>query len=194
MSNSGDPEPSAGTGSAGIGGSAGDGTGGTSDGSERCAAGAAGVGLGCYADNAGVWVETPCSCELPLANPSHGTTTVNILLSVGPADVTPSLTGAQVVTFSVTDPGLAWYDLWSKQSGNERDFSLSAEGGRTTVRLGASTVALSPVSLADCESRRTSASVSGSFSAVLSMQGTFTDQSGKQLGTSVGSCHSMIHP
>jgi hypothetical protein len=129
-------------------------------------------GGGCYVNDMGTgWVAIPCGCELWLENTSPTPVTADVQLAVTPPDQVPSLTGALDVEIAFEDPDASWYATWTQQPGSGEAFVVSNEGGKTNVRMGQSSVALAPVPLAACETRKAAAVVvpGSNFTASLSM-------------------------
>ena len=126
---------------------------------------------GCYFNNMGSgWVAIPCDCNLWMANTTPAPITAGIQLTVTPPDQVPTLTGALDVEVAFDDPDASWYATWTKQAGSGDAFAVTNEGGTTTVRMGKSGVALAPVPVPACKTRKAIAHVYGGSSAVLSIQ------------------------
>jgi hypothetical protein len=126
---------------------------------------------GCYFNMGSGWVAVPCDCDLWMANTTSAPIAAGIQLTVTPPDQVPTLTGALDVEVAFDDPDASWYATWTKQVGSGQAFTVTSAGGVTTVRMGESVVALAPVSIAACTTRKATAQVyGGSYSAVLSMQ------------------------
>ena len=146
------------------------------------------TGVGCYVGKNGSWLRVPCNCELPLDNTTHSALQVRLTLSVSSANVTPVLDGSPDIEATFDDPDESWYNAWTAQAAGGSLFNVTKDGGATTVRLGASSVELAPVSLPACESRMGLAKVAGTFSAQLSLKADLSDVSGAVLATTDGSC------
>jgi hypothetical protein len=141
---------------------------------------------GCYVNDGSGWVAVPCLCNLWLENTTPGPATASIELTVTPPEQVPTLIGALDIEIAFDDPDASWYAIWTNQAGSGDDFTVTSEGGTTTVRMGESGVALGPVPLAACETRKAIAHVSGSYSAMLSMHAVLDD--GTVFATTDGSC------
>ncbi len=141
---------------------------------------------GCYVNMGSGWLSIPCLCDLWLANTTPAPITVGIQLSVTPPEQVPTLTGALDVEIAFDDPDASLYATWTKQGGNGESFAVTSEGGTTTVRMGAASVALAPVPVAACKTRTATARVSGSYTAVLSMEAVL--DSGIAFATTEGTC------
>jgi hypothetical protein len=141
---------------------------------------------GCYVNYGDGWVAVPCFCELWLENTTPGPATAGIELTVTPPEEVPTLTGTLNVEIAFDDPDASWYAIWTAQPGNGDAFTVTSEGGATTVRMGASGLSLGPVPLAACETRTAKAHVSGSYTATLSMHAVLDD--GTVFAATDGSC------
>jgi hypothetical protein len=143
---------------------------------------------GCYFNMGDGWLSVPCLCDLWLANTTQAPITVGIQLVVTPPEQVPTLTGPLDVEIAFDDPEASLYAIWTKQGGNGELFAVTSEGGTTTVRMGAGSVALAPVPIAACKTRTAIALVLGSNSAALSMQAVL--DSGIAFATTEGTCSS----
>ncbi|MDD5306959.1 MAG: hypothetical protein PHU25_06510 [Deltaproteobacteria bacterium] len=103
-----------------------------------------------------------------------------------PPDQVPTLEGTLDVEIAFEDPDASWYAVWAKQAGSEGAFTVTSEGGTTTVRMGESVVALGAVPLAACETRKALAQMSGSYSARLGMHAVL--DGGAAFATADGGC------
>ena len=144
--------------------------------------------IGCYAHAPSGWTKIPCDCELPLGNVYSSPATVAIELGVVPEDAAPMLTGSSDIEFTVDDRDSRWYLAWNEQAARGGNFDVKNSGGKTTVRLGASSVTLVDVPLGGCEERTGSAVVFGPRQATLNMRATFTYGSGAVLATDGATC------
>ena len=129
--------------------------------------------LGCYVDMGSGWVAVPCLCDLWLDNTTPGPATAGIELTVTPPDEVPTPPGAPGVDVAFDDPDASWYATWQQQAANGGAFTVTSDGGTTTVTMAESDVALGPVPLAACETRKAIAQVPGP--AVLSMHAVLAD-------------------
>lgn len=147
-------------------------------------------GVGCYVGSGGVWVETPCSCQLWLRNPLPSAAKAAVSLVFEPADIVPSLTGSPDVTVAFEDADATRYATWAAQTGNGSTFSVAHAGSTTTVRLGAGSLTLSAVSLPACAKEMPTASVTGPWGSrlTLEMGAVLTDGTGTTVATSTGEC------
>jgi hypothetical protein len=147
--------------------------------------------VGCYTETTAGWVASPCQCELWLQNTTPAPANATITLTVT-APPLPELMGADVeVAFD--DPDGSWYATWAQEAGNGVAFALTSAGGKTTVRLGTSTVTLSPVPLAACETRKALAYISSvDTTTVLKMHATLGDNA--VFATTDGTCVNPPHP
>jgi hypothetical protein len=147
--------------------------------------------VGCYEDTTAGWVAIPCLCELWFQNtkPDPASATITLTVTAPPL---PNLTDVDVeVAFE--DPDGSWFATWSQEAGNGVAFALTNGGGKTTVRLGTSTVTLSPVPLAACETRKALAYISSvDTTTVLKMHATLED--GSVFATADGTCENPPHP
>jgi hypothetical protein len=91
---------------------------------------------------------------------------------------TPPLTGMFYVDVVFEDSDESWYAVWASQPDQGSSYAVTSSGGKTTVRMGANSVSLAPVSLAPCETRKSSATVyltnvypSPNYGATLDMHG-----------------------
>jgi hypothetical protein len=146
---------------------------------------------GCFEGTTAGWVAIPCLCELWLQNTKAGPASATITLDVT-APPLPALTGVEVdVAFD--DPDGSWLATWADEAGNGVAFALTSGGGKTTVRLGTSTVTLAPVPLAACETRKALAYISSvDTTTVLKMHATLDD--GSVFATTDGTCANPPHP
>jgi hypothetical protein len=148
--------------------------------------------VGCYVDMGSGWVSVPCLCDLWIENTTPGPATAGIELTVTPPDQVPTLAGTLDVEIAFDDPDASWYAAWTTQAGNGDAFTVTSNGGTTTVKMGESSVALGPVPLAACETRKAVAKVSGSTSATLSTHAVLDD--GTVFATTDGSCYDPPPP
>jgi hypothetical protein len=147
-------------------------------------------GVGCYVGVAGVWIETPCSCQLWLRNTLPSGVKVAVSLLFKPVDIVPSLTGSPDVEVMFEDADATWYATLARQPGNGSQFSVAHVGNTTTVRLGASSLTLSTVSLPACARNMPIASVNRPWGTrlTLEMQGVLIDSVGNVVVTNTGEC------
>ena len=124
---------------------------------------------GCYVNDGSGWIAVPCLCELWIENAEPGACAASVALSVSPPDQAAALGGALDVGVAFEDTDASWYAIWAAQAGGGDAFAVTSEGGTTTVELLAGDVALAPVPLAACETRKAMAYVSGSDTATLGM-------------------------
>ena len=129
---------------------------------------------GCYTKTDAGWIQQPCNCEMPLDNITHAAVDVRIALTVDPASVTPSLTGAPAMQVTFEDPDGSWFAVWSAQPNAGTAFAVTTAGGSTTVRLGAARVDLAAVPLSACLSRMGMGDVGRTSNVILDMEASFT--------------------
>lgn len=143
---------------------------------------------GCYENDMGSgWFSVPCLCDLWLTNTMPAPITAGIQLLVTPPEQVPTLNGPLDVEVAFDDPDASWYATWTKQAGNGAAFTVTNEGGTTTVRMGEGSVVLASVPLTACETRKAIAHVSpGSNAAKLSMHAVLGN--GSAFATTDGTC------
>jgi len=124
---------------------------------------------GCSTNMGDGWVAVPCACDLWIANTTHEPISVGIQLTVTPPDAVPTLGGPLDAEVDFEDPDASWYATWSQQPGSGETFAVWTQGGETTVRMGQGSVALSPVEVAACKTRKARARQNGSYMVNLSM-------------------------
>ncbi len=105
------------------------------------------------------WVPVPCLCELWLENTTFAPINASIQLTVAPPEQVPTLTQTLDVEVAFDDPDASWYATWTNQAGNGQAFAVTNDGGMTTVRMGEGSVALVPVPVAACKTRKALAHV-----------------------------------
>jgi hypothetical protein len=150
---------------------------------------------GCYVNTMGSgWVLIPCLCDLWLANTTPAPITAGIQLIVTPPEQIPTLTGPLDVEVAFDDPDASWFATWTKQPGNGEVFTVTSQGGTTTVRMGEGGFALAPVPIAACTTRKAVALVLGSTSATLTMKAILADGNGSAIATTDGTCSSPPLP
>jgi len=145
---------------------------------------------GCYENDHGSgWVKVPCLCELWIENTTPGQAMARVELSVTPLDQAPAFDGTLDAEIAFDDPDASWYAIWAKQPGSGDAFTITNQGGKTTVQLAASSLTLGPVPLFACETRNAIAQVSGSYTETLSMRAILDD--GHVLATIDGKCFAI---
>jgi hypothetical protein len=153
--------------------------------------------FGCAVERGGVWLETPCSCELWLSNPSPAPVDVSISFAFTPADWIPAYAVALDRELHVRDPDSAWYDVWARQAARTAMLSVTHVADITSVRLDASELTLDSVSLPGCAADKPTASVTGPWGELLDlkMQAILTDANGHSVATSMADCaQPATHP
>lgn len=121
------------------------------------------VPAGCSENKGSGWVSVPCTCDLWLENSTPVPVTAGLQLTVvAPPDQGPSPSGAHVGEVAFDDPDASWFATWSKQPGNGDAFTVRREGGTTVVSVGEGVVAMVPVPLDSCTTRKGQAHVLGS--------------------------------
>jgi hypothetical protein len=148
---------------------------------------------GCYTKTDAGWIQQPCNCEMPLDNITHAAVDVRIALTVDPASVMPSLSGAPAMQVTFEDPDRSWFTTWSAQPNAGTAFAVTTAGGSTTVRLGAPRVDLAPVPLSACLSRMGMGDVGRTSHVILDMEASFTS-GGTVVGTAAGACQYFTPP
>jgi hypothetical protein len=148
--------------------------------------------IGCYVYTDGAWQPIPCDCDLWLRNTVSVPVAVAFSLTFSPANMVPSLTGSPDVEVTFEDADESWYKAWARQPQllTRPSFGVTTADGMTTVRLGASSVTLDPVSLPGCVSRVPKGSISAPYGTFLSldMQASLTDASGNLVANDTGEC------
>ena len=134
-------------------------------------------------------------CEYPLTNATTVSGLAQITLSLTPATGTgPSLTTLPDVEVAFDDSDSSWYNVWNVQTGAGTTFAVTHDTGTgtTTVRLGAFSVALNAVPLANGESRNATGTInlpSGDTATLqIAAQLTETGAGGSVLVSNGGSC------
>jgi hypothetical protein len=126
---------------------------------------------------------------LQYTTPGPANATITLTATAPPL---PDLTGLEV-DVSFEDPDGSWSAPWAQEAGHGAAFALMSGGGKTTVRLGTSTVTLSPVPLAACETRKALAYISSvDTTTALKMHATLDD--GAVFATTDGTCINPPHP
>ena len=152
--------------------------------------------VGCYAGIANGWLEVPCLCELPATNTTATSKSAWLRFTVTPDTPTPSLVGLPDIEISVEDADASWYRVWASQPDVGQFYIVTNTDSRTTVRLGTTNLALYPVPLAACETRKASATMSGAGpTANLALEVNVADnRTGANFVTTDSSCQELIHP
>jgi hypothetical protein len=148
--------------------------------------------VGCYEGTSAGWVAIPCECELWLQNTKAGPASATITLDVT-APPLPELTGTEV-DVSFEDPDGSWFATWAQDTGNGVAFALTSGSGKTTVRMGTSTVTLSPVPLAACETRKALGYISSVDTTTLLKMHATLDNGSVLFATADGTCINPPHP
>ncbi len=151
----------------------------------------------CAVERGGVWVETPCSCELWLRNPSAAPVDVSISLAFTPADWIPAYAVALDRELHFQDLDSAWYAVWARQAARTAMLTVTHVGNVTSVRLDASELTLDSIALPGCAAETPTASVTGPWGELLDlkMQAILTDASGHTVASSMGDCFQpATHP
>jgi hypothetical protein len=146
--------------------------------------------VGCYVGTQACgWQKVACNCEVEAQNPSAAAAKVQFAFNVMPATVPPMLTGSPDVEIAFADPDGSSSAVWSAQSGSGTRFAVTRAAGKTTVRLGASSVLLAPVPLAASQSIAAEAILDGAPSGTsLEMLSAVTDATGHSLAVDTGTC------
>lgn len=133
------------------------------------------------------------TCSYPLTNSSGSDGEVGIALTAVPPETTPTLTGSVNVSVDFDDPVATWFSVWNAQPESGVDYTVSAVGGVTTVRMGRAAVDLEPVPLGASQTRgaTTHISLPPSTSLALEFQATLRDSSGTVLVTNGGTCQNV---
>jgi hypothetical protein len=135
-------------------------------------------GQGCYENDQGQgWVVVPCACELWLASTSHAPVTATLELTLTPPTPSPTLTGLPKVGIDFDDPDASFYGAWVSAPGAGATFSVTHQGATTTVRMGESHLALPPVDVAACSTRKGKAFIDVTGPAKVSVRAALDDGS-----------------
>jgi hypothetical protein len=139
-------------------------------------------------------------CVYPITNGTTLPGDAQITLSVTPTTGTkPSLTALPDIEVSFDDSNSYWFNVWSVQTGAGSTFAVTHSGNSTTVRLGAFSVALDPVSLAAGESRTATGTInldSATPAATLQIAATLMKAGGggQVVVANGGSCMAIAPP
>ena len=106
-----------------------------------------------------------------------------------PPDQVPTLSGTLEIGIAFDDPDASWYTVWAEQAGIGGTFTVTTEGGTTTVKMAEGTLTLAPVPLTACETRKATAHIYGSDSVRLIMHADLDD--GTVFATTDGRCSNL---
>ena len=111
------------------------------------------------------------NCAYPLTNTAGVDGSLDLVLTVRPASVTPTLSGYTDIEITFDDPDSTWYDVWSSQQspdagvGDTSRFTVLHDGASTIVRLGSNRIVLNQVTLVANESRTATATQTVSYTS-----------------------------